>query len=135
MNYYDEQQSLREDLGTGYGLRFSAEIYGSKRFSTNTYRKLGFVLTEITGNLREFTGECNPGILCFNSLLPLGLEVRGRRAYTIIYYNMLYDITLYYTILYYTILYYTILYYTILYYTILYYTILYYTILYYTVLY
>ena len=31
---------IREDLSTGYGLRFSTEIYWRKRFSTNTYRKL-----------------------------------------------------------------------------------------------
>ena len=66
---------IREDLRTGYGLRFSTEIYRSKRFSTNTYRKLVLFLEKspkISGNLREFTGECNLEILCFNSLLIQG---------------------------------------------------------------
>ena len=60
---------LREYLSTGYGLRFSTEIYGSKREKTVFHEYLQeacFVLTEISeisGNLREFTGECNLGIL------------------------------------------------------------------------
>ena len=33
-------------------------------------REYCFVLTEISGNLRESTGECNLGILCSSSLLP-----------------------------------------------------------------
>ena len=71
---------LREDLSTEYGLRFSTEIYGSKRqkrFSTNTYRKLVLLLhksSKISGNLREFTGYCNLGILYSSSLLKLGWE-------------------------------------------------------------
>ena len=66
---------MREDLGTGYGLRFSAEIYGSKREKTVFHKHLQeacFVLTEISENLRslrEFMGECNLGILCSSSLL------------------------------------------------------------------
>ena len=47
---------IREDLSTGYGLRFSMEIYGRKRFSTNTYRKLVLFLqksAETSGSLRE----------------------------------------------------------------------------------
>ena len=53
---------LREDLRTGYGLRFSTEANGRKRFSTNTYRKLILFLLKspkVSGDLREFTGECN----------------------------------------------------------------------------
>ena len=43
-----------------------------KRFSTNTYGKLVLFLQKspsISGNLREFTGECNLGILNSSSLL------------------------------------------------------------------
>ena len=48
---------VREDLITGYGLRFSPEIYGSKRektVSTNTYRKL--VLFVLCRHLRKSLG-------------------------------------------------------------------------------
>ena len=63
---------VREYLSTEYGLRFSEEIYGRKRFSTNTYRNRVCFLeksSKISGNLREFTGECNLGILYSSSLL------------------------------------------------------------------
>ena len=60
---------VREDSSTGYGLRFSTEIYGRKRFSNEDIQETCFVLTEISGNLREFTGECNLGILYSSSLL------------------------------------------------------------------
>ena len=39
--------SVREYLNTEYGLHFSTEIYGRKRFSTNTYREACFAPTEI----------------------------------------------------------------------------------------
>ena len=60
---------MGEDLSTGYGLRFSTEIYGRKRFSNEDIQETCFVLTEISGNLREFTGECNLGIMYSSSLL------------------------------------------------------------------
>ena len=47
---------VREDSSTQYGLWFSAEIYGRKRFPTNTYRKLVLLLRkspETSGSLRE----------------------------------------------------------------------------------
>ena len=65
---------IRECLSTGYGLRFSTEIFGSKREKTvfhETYRKPVLFLQKspkISRNLREFTGECNLGILCSGSL-------------------------------------------------------------------
>ena len=43
---------------------------GRKRFSTNTYRNIGLFLQQslnISGNLREFTGYCNLGILYSSS--------------------------------------------------------------------
>ena len=73
----------REYLGTGYGLRFSTEIYGSKRFSTNTYRSLALFLQKspkISGNLQEFTGECNLDILYSSSLLSMGNRIVGSTA-------------------------------------------------------
>ena len=45
---------------------------GRKRFSTNMYRKLVLFLRrspKISGNFREFTGECNLSILYSSSLL------------------------------------------------------------------
>ena len=63
---------LREDLSTEYGLRFSTEIYGSRWAKAVFHEYLQeacFDLAEISGNLREFTGECNLGILCSSSLL------------------------------------------------------------------
>ena len=51
--------TLSEDLSPGYGLRFSAAIYGSKREKTgeNEYlQEYGFVLIEVCENLRQFTG-------------------------------------------------------------------------------
>ena len=80
------QVSLREGLrtgygvrGTGYGLRFYTEIYGSKREKIVFHEYLQeacFVLIvqtspKISGNLQEFTGECNLGILYSSSLLLL----------------------------------------------------------------
>ena len=53
----------------GYGLRFSTEIYGSKRGNADFHEYLQeacVVLTDIsenTWNLREFTGDCNLGVL------------------------------------------------------------------------
>ena len=75
-------KSLREYLSTGYGLRFSTEIYGSAREKTVFHKYLQevcFVHTEISGNLREFTGECNLGILYYSSLLVL-VKARLRSA-------------------------------------------------------
>ena len=65
---------LREYLSTGYGLRFSTEIYGSKWEKTVFHEYLQeycFVITspKISGNLPEFTGECSLGILYSSSLL------------------------------------------------------------------
>ena len=64
------------NLSTGYGLRSSTEIYGSKRenrcFPINTYRKLVLFLHKspnVSRNMREFTGECNLGMLYYSSLL------------------------------------------------------------------
>ena len=68
-----ESYPIREDLSTGYGIRFSTEVYGRKRLSTNTYRKPVLFLQKspkVSGNLRESTGECNLGILYSSSLLP-----------------------------------------------------------------
>ena len=53
---------VREDLSTGYGLRFSTETYGSKREKTvfqEYLQEACFVLTDISKlsrNIREFTG-------------------------------------------------------------------------------
>ena len=63
---------FREDLSMGYGLRFSMEIYGIKQEKTVFHEYLQeacFVLTEMSGNLCEFTGECKLGILYSSSLL------------------------------------------------------------------
>ena len=62
---------LREDLCAGYGVRFS----------TKTCWKLVLFLQKslkISGNLREFMGECNLGILYSSSLLILGKCFAGR---------------------------------------------------------
>ena len=64
---------IRGDLSTGYGLRFSMEIYGSKREKTvfrEYLQEACFVseVCEISGNLQELTGECNLGILYSSSL-------------------------------------------------------------------
>ena len=51
--------ALREYLSTGYGMRFSTEIYGSKREKTVFHQDLQeacFVLTEISENLRRPPG-------------------------------------------------------------------------------
>ena len=56
----------------GTGSSFLRKIYGRKRLSTNTYRKLVLFLQKspkVSGNLQEFTGECNLGILYASSLL------------------------------------------------------------------
>ena len=50
----DRLPVLREYLSTGYGLRFSTEIYGSKREKTVFHEYLQeycFVLTEISENI------------------------------------------------------------------------------------
>ena len=50
---------IREDLGTEYRLRFSTEIYGSKREKTVFHEYLQeacFVPTEISNNLRKLPG-------------------------------------------------------------------------------
>ena len=56
-----------------YGsLRKSTGANGSKRSSMNTYRKFVLLLQrspKISGNIKEFTGECNLGILYSSSLL------------------------------------------------------------------
>ena len=62
-----------------YGLRFSTEIHGSKRFSTNIYRTNVLLLQtspNISGNLRDLSGECNLGILYSSSLLMARLQWR-----------------------------------------------------------
>ena len=49
------------------------EQTGEKQLSTKSYRNIVFFLQKspnISGNLREFTGECNLGILHPSSLLP-----------------------------------------------------------------
>ena len=59
-------------LEYGVRLRFSTEIYGSKREKTVFHENLQeacLVLAEISGNLREFTGECYLGILYSSFLL------------------------------------------------------------------
>ena len=59
--------------GTGSGfLRKPTGANGSKRFSTETHRNIVLFLQKspnISGNLRESTGECNLGILYPSSLL------------------------------------------------------------------
>ena len=63
------------DLSTGYGLRFSTEIYGSQREKPVFHGNLQeacFVLTEISENFRKplgVYGICNLGILYSSSLL------------------------------------------------------------------
>ena len=65
-------------MSTGYVQRAPVfytnlrEQTGETRFSTNTYRKPVLFLhtsLRISGNLWEFTGECNPRILYSSSLL------------------------------------------------------------------
>ena len=62
--------------GTGSGfLRKPTGANRRKRFSTNTYSELVLFLQKspkVFGNLREFTGECNLGILYSGSLLVTG---------------------------------------------------------------
>ena len=66
---------LRESLSTGYGLLDSTEIYESKQeqmFPTNTYRNIVLLVQtspNISGILRESTGECNLGVPYSSSLL------------------------------------------------------------------
>ena len=62
----------------GYGLQLSTEIYGTEtgesgfpRGPTGTF----FDLTEISGSLREFTGECDRGILYSSSTLTLAAKI------------------------------------------------------------
>ena len=74
---------LRKDLSTGYGLRFSTGANRRKRFSANTYRNIGLFLTEVSGNLREFPGECNPGILYSNSLLEPHGKIHSMSLYVV----------------------------------------------------
>ena len=70
-----QMSHLREYLSTVYGLRFvrkSTGANGEKRFSTKLYRKPALLLQKYpnnSGNLREFTGECNLGIPYSSSLL------------------------------------------------------------------
>ena len=50
---------LREYVSTAHELRLSTEIYGGKRVSMNTHRKLVLFLQKspkVSRNLREFTG-------------------------------------------------------------------------------
>ena len=76
----------REDSTTGCGLRFSTEIYGSKRQRTVFHECLHkdcLVLTvekspKISGNLRESTGEL--GILYSSSLLGMAVGRGGVRG-------------------------------------------------------
>ena len=68
-NLAERAGRISEYLGTGYGLRFSTEIYGNKRgemaFQETASRKLLFLqkYPKISRSLREFTGKCNLGIL------------------------------------------------------------------------
>ena len=60
----------------GYGLQFSTEVYGRKREKAVFHEYLQehwFVLREISKHLREFTGECNLGMLYSSSLVALTL--------------------------------------------------------------
>ena len=65
------------NLSTGYGLRFSTDIHVSKQEKTVFYKGLQtFVLflqksPKTSGNLREFMGTCNLGILSSSSLVEL----------------------------------------------------------------
>ena len=57
---------LREYLSTGYRLRFSREIYGSKRAKTVFHENLQeacFVLSEISENLRETSGSLRENVI------------------------------------------------------------------------
>ena len=80
----DRTHVLREYLSAGYGLQFSMEINGSKRFFTNTYGNIDLIVLflhtspKISGNLREFTRECNVGILYSSCLLCVSAR-RGER--------------------------------------------------------
>ena len=63
-----ESHRLPDGLGTNVNgsLPKSTGANGRKQFSANTYMKLVLFLQRspnISGNLREFTGECNLGIL------------------------------------------------------------------------
>ena len=72
-------------LGTEYGLRFPAETYGSKR-EKNGFPRIptgSLVLagiSEISWHFREFTGDCNLGILYSSSLLRAKRGCGGRAA-------------------------------------------------------
>ena len=82
--------------GLEYGVRAPifcgkyASANGRKRFSTNTHRNLVLFLQtsrKIFGNLREFSGECNLGILYCSSLLSLHLAVFKRVVGTLRTYS------------------------------------------------
>ena len=62
---------MRAESGRRRSYRLSTEIYGIKLVFHEYLLEACFVLTEISGNLREFTGECNLGILYSSSLLVL----------------------------------------------------------------
>ena len=77
--YYIYESTRVWGMGSGF-LRKSTGANGRNQFSTNTYRKLVLFLQKspkVSGNLREFAGECNLGILYFSSLLA---EPRCARA-------------------------------------------------------
>ena len=73
---------MREYLSMGQ-LGFSTEIYGRKLFFTKAIRtRLLFLRTGISGSRREFSGECNPGILYSSS----PLKQAGRQQHIIYIY-------------------------------------------------
>ena len=50
---------------------------GRKRFFREYLQEIGFALTEVSGNLREFTAECDLGILYSSSLVHNHLPILG----------------------------------------------------------
>ena len=86
------QASGAAKRGLEYGVRAlvfygkSTGANGRKRFPTNTYRNIVLFSQnspKISGNLREFTGECNLGIL-YSSSLSAALFLKGRVALIVI---------------------------------------------------
>ena len=61
--------TVREYSSTGHRLRFPTKNIREQTVFHEYLQEACFVLTNISGNLLEFTGECNLGILYPSSLL------------------------------------------------------------------
>ena len=56
---YIYTHKLREESSKGNGLRLSAEIYGSKRYTHMKLALFSQTSPKVSENLRELLGECN----------------------------------------------------------------------------